>query len=163
MAMTFDEFRNSVSIRLGEDADELRQRYIQAFVDVHAAGYIERVQRTQEFTDGRYYIGYLWDYLKQRTLISEDDALSKLTRKATPLHVLWDLHSSEMIRVPNYWRFPKYAVLDVPAADLIAGLTYLPEDIYVFDDTFEWSIILTHEDTKDGKRWCLESRSHTAQ
>ena len=28
---------------------------------------------------------------------------------------------------------------------LIEGLKLLPEDIYIFDDTFEWSLCNTHE------------------
>ena len=31
----------------------------------------------------------------------------------------------------------------------------LPEDIYVFDESFLWSIVFTHETGTDGKKWCI--------
>lgn len=39
---------------------------------------------------------------------------------------------------------------------LLNNLDYLPEDIYIFDHSFEWTIVLTHEEIEN-KRWCLKS------
>ena len=34
-------------------------------------------------------------------------------------------------------------------------LRQVPEDIYVFDESFLWSIVFTHETGTDGKKWCI--------
>ncbi len=73
--------------------------------------------------------------------------------------MLWDLHSNERIYVADYWKFPKEAVLLLSATDLAAGLDFLPDDIYVFDRTFDWSIVFTHEYTADQRRYCRLTKS----
>lgn len=37
----------------------------------------------------------------------------------------------------------------------MSNLTYLPEDIYIFDKSFKWTIILTHEEV-EGERYCFK-------
>lgn len=154
MAMSLDQFRNSVTVILGEDADAIRSRYIESFVDIESARYKKQILSKQRFVDGFYYTGYLWDCLKNASLIFGDEAAEELTKKQQILYVLWDLHSDERIYVHDFWKFPKDAILLLHAQDLVAGLEFLPDDIYVFDDKFDWSIVFTHEFTADQKRYC---------
>jgi hypothetical protein len=55
---------------------------------------------------------------------------------------------------PTYCKFPKEAVLRGSGRDLRRALADLPEDIYLFDDSFDWSFILIHEHD-DKRRICI--------
>ena len=67
---------------------------------------------------------------------------------------MWDMHSCEKIWIPDYWKFPKTKILCTDA--WTESLKYkLPEDVYVFDDTFSWSVIFTHETNEKEERYCL--------
>lgn len=67
---------------------------------------------------------------------------------------MWDIHSCDKILIPNYWKFPKTQVLYTDGWKEIFK-NDLPEDIYVFDETFCWSVVYTHETDEDDKRYCL--------
>jgi len=67
---------------------------------------------------------------------------------------MWDIHTKERIFIKDYWKFKKKAVLKMKANLLFEGEIHLPEDIYIFDDSFNWTIAKTHEDI-DGERYCL--------
>ncbi|MBQ9990736.1 MAG: hypothetical protein IJP31_07330 [Lachnospiraceae bacterium] len=60
--------------------------------------------------------------------------------------VFWDIHSKERIWSRYYWKFDKDAVLKIKYSTLLAGERYLPEDIYIFDCSFSWTLIQTHEE-----------------
>ena len=67
---------------------------------------------------------------------------------------MWDIHSAERIFIPNYWKYPKECILYVEmwSEDMYKEL---PEDIYIFDDTFTWSAIYTHEIDLNDAPYCL--------
>jgi len=75
--------------------------------------------------------------------------INELSNKKSVL-VLWDIHSSNRIITNDYWKFGKDSVVRIDTKYLIEGIDYFPEDIYIFDDDFLWTYIITHED--DGKR-----------
>ncbi len=67
---------------------------------------------------------------------------------------MWDVLNSEYILNPNYYKYHKEACLKLSFQEFQEKADTFPEDIYLFDDTFTWCVILTHED--DGKRrYCL--------
>ena len=152
--MDLNEFRAAAAILLGSEANEIRRQYIQSFVDTTTSYYRERIAVTRAFRDGQCYVGYLWDSLKHSRLVDEEEAIKELARMAKPLYALWDIHSNERIYIKDYWKFPKDAVLILGVKELIAGMRFLPEDIYVFDDSFDWSIVFTHEYYGDQQRDC---------
>lgn len=39
--------------------------------------------------------------------------------------------------------------------ELLARMADLPEDIYIFDDTYSWTIALTHETDAQKRPYCL--------
>ena len=124
-------------------SDKLRSRYIQNFVDTTKKYYIELIENKTEFSDGLCYIGYLWDCLKDPRVISEAEA-SRILQGKQDLYIMWDIHSCQRIHSPNYWKYPKTSVLTTNMwSD--AFKSNLPKDIYLFDDTFRWSVIFTHE------------------
>src|SRR5438132_8338931 len=104
--MTLDEFKKRVSVITGDQARQLRQRYIERFVNTDSNHYQQYIAKTQQFSDGVFYTGYLWDSLKNVEVIPESETRQEglLDRM---VYVFWDLHSSERIRIKDYWKFPK--------------------------------------------------------
>jgi hypothetical protein len=70
--------------------------------------------------------------------------------KGGTVYAMWDIHSRERILIPNYWKYPKAAILRGMGSDLLPAAPELPEDLYLFDDSLEWTLITTHEN--DGRR-----------
>ena len=122
----------------------LRKKYINSFINTHSAIYIQYISKLTQYKDGLCYQGYLWDCFVDANNISEKECLRQLT-KFTYFWVFWDIHSCENILIPNYWKYPKTAVLRMDYEEYLKLAPTLPEDIYCFDETFKWSIALTHE------------------
>lgn len=159
MAISLEGFKQRITILSYMEAERIRTKYIDSFVNIATKYYKELIAQKKQFADGFYYVGYLWDSLKRVTPISKEEADQILMQKGKSVYVLWDLHSTQRIFIKNYWKFPKDAVLFLPVTELMTGMEFLPEDIYIFDDGFDWTIILTHEYSDDQKRLCLEARS----
>lgn len=141
-------------IVLGRRADTIRQAFTDAFADKKNEYYKTAVRERRLFSDGLCYIGYLWNCLKNRETVSEKDALERASQ-AEKVLVMWDLNSKDMILVPNYWKYPKSAVLELPGSKLESILPTLPEDVYFFDESFTWAVALTHEYSDKGRRYCV--------
>ena len=134
-------------------SDELRDEYIKSFIDTSSSYYKEDIEQKTLFSDGFCYIGYLWDCLLKPTIISEYKANHFLEDKGI-VYIMWDIHSSERIFIDDYWKFPKNQILCTD--EKIESLkSDLPEDIYVFDDTFSWTVVFTHEYNDKDRRYCL--------
>jgi hypothetical protein len=103
----------------------------------------------------------LWDCLKNPRRIALRALLKRVLGKKQ-VFVLWDIHSSDRIWIRDYWLFPKSSVLEVPTEVLVSNLVFLPEDVYLFDKSFRWSLILTHEDIHGG-RFCLAAKPRIAK
>lgn len=136
-----------------QKSDELRRKYIQTFVDYTSKFYIENIQRTKKCVDGWCYNGYLWDCMVNPRVVSENEADQAIKDKKD-IYIMWDIHSCEKIFIPNYWKYPKSRVLFVNKwSDTVVA--DLPEDLYLFDDTFSWSVIYTHETDLKNYRYCI--------
>lgn len=134
-------------------SDALRCEYIKNFINTASSYYKENIERKTMFSDGLCYTGYLWDCLLKPIIISEHNADQFLQEKRR-VFIMWDIHSCERIFISNYWKFPKTKILCADAwAEIVKN--DLPEDVYVFDDTFSWSIIYTHETGVRDDRYCL--------
>lgn len=152
--MQFDDFKKCISIIDGKKADTLRGFLIERFIDTQKDHFKKYIENLKEYSDGLCYTGYLWDCLKSSDQIEFNDIKALLNLKE--VYVLWDIHTEERIFIENYWRFKKKDVLKLDFQVLIENLNYLPEDIYIFDESFKWLLVLTHE-FENGKRWCLKS------
>ena len=115
--------------------------------------YKENIEQKKMFSDGLCYTGYIWDCLLNPRIISEREA-DQLLQVKRRIIIMWDIHSSERIFIPDYWKFPKAEVLCTDAWSETFK-NDLPEDVYVFDDTFSWSVIYTHETDLKDNRYCL--------
>ncbi len=139
-----------------KESSLIRKKYIHSFVNTKSVYYKKHVRKKKRYCDGLCYDGYLWDCLSCSQSISEEEARNTLFRKNEIL-IMWDIHSCEKIWIPHYWRYPKTAVLQLDIWNSDLEITF-PEDIYCFDSSYSWSIILTHETDQDNKRWCMLAR-----
>lgn len=138
-------------------ADDLRSKFIAAFIDTGTEYYKEHVEELIQFSDGLCYIGYLWDCLAWPIVITEKEAYAELEKHEGPLYVMWDNNSCDRIFIPDYWKYPKKAIAELTLEEYNALKDTFPEDHYIFNDDFDWMVALTHEDV-DSKRWCLLSK-----
>ena len=83
--------------------------------------------------------------------------MKKVSNTINEVFVFWDIHMKERILIENYWNFGKETVLKLYYKELLENMNYLPEDIYIFDESLTWTLILTHEYIDDNTRWCLKS------
>jgi hypothetical protein len=126
-------------------AKEIRELYINKFINIDSDYYMTNIKNRRPFSDGECYIGYLWDTLKVWEKVQFIDLQKCLPSGEQKVLVFWDIHSKEKILVENYWKFGKENIIEIGVNDLLDNLDLFPEDIYIFDQSFEWSIILTHE------------------
>ena len=134
-------------------SDILRCEYIKNFVNTSSLYYKKNIEQKTLFSDGLCYTGYLWYCLLKPTVISEYKAEQFLQEKRR-IFIMWDIHSCDRILIPDYWKFPKTKVL-YSDTWVETFKDDLPEDVYVFDDTFSWSVIYTHETDVKNNRYCL--------
>ncbi len=152
--MKFEEFKEQVIILEKKTGNNVRSKYIDRFINKFHPQYGEQIERKYGFVDGYCYLGYLWDYVKEPSIIDQEYLASK-KYYLDEVFVFWDIHSSERIWIKDYWKFDKDAVLKLKYSTLLMGEIYLPEDIYIFDYSFSWTLIQTHEEL-NGKRYCLK-------
>ena len=136
-------------------SDELRGKYIEEFVDSSSDYYIENIKNTRFYSDGLCYLGYLWCCLKEPCVVPEHIARNFLQNQKH-LYVMWDISTCKNIFIPDYWKYPKRSVMYIEQwTDALKE--DLPEDIYLFDDTFRWSVIFTHETDLNNRPYCMLS------
>lgn len=153
--MDFEKFKNEV-INLNEfEKKEIRNKYIEKFVNTGSEIYQKQIKEKHEFSDGYCYLGYLWDCIINPSIV-EEEYIERLNIKDELVYVFWDIHSCERIFIKDYWIFEKDAVLQVKLKILLKNEKFLPEDIYIVDKNFAWTLIKTHEDI-EGKRYCIKS------
>lgn len=153
--MDLQTFKRKLQILNDDEGCEVRKEYINKFINTNDKSYQEQIKSKRKFVDGYCYLGYLWDYIKDPIVI-EKNYIEALTKNINVVYVFWDIHTCERICIKDYWKFDKTAVLKLELKTLLAGEKYLPEDIYIFDESLTWTVIKTHEDI-DGNCYCLKS------
>lgn len=129
-----------MKIIVGSEYYDLRELYEMTFS-----------KGTRENFEGN---GYIWENLTKYNRKSESYCLEYI-RKKKDIYVMWDTLEKIEILDQNYWKYPKESLLQLSVNEFFQLFTTFPDDIYVFDDAFNWSIIFTHEDVFDKKRYCL--------
>ncbi len=133
---------------------QLRQNFILHFINKNTSVFQE-INSPILCSDGYCYLPYLWDTLKNCRVCSEKQLIRGLESKRQ-FYIMWDIHSKDFIYIENYWKYPKECILKVTYDEFISIKNDLPEDIYFFDDSFEWGYALTHETITGQKRYCVE-------
>jgi hypothetical protein len=131
-----------------EDSAFWRQAYIDAFVDTSSDHYRSYVASVRQFSDGFHYEGYVWDCLRSPSCISIQRFRHEVLRHSE-IFVMADNHSRDRV-FAQLWPYPTNSVVHFEPQFFLESLESLPEDIYVFDQSVAWTLVLTHED--DGKR-----------
>jgi hypothetical protein len=132
-----------------EDSALWRQAYLEAFIDTSGGHYQRYIARPRQFSDGVHYEGYLWDCLRSPSRITIQRFNHEVVRHPQVL-VMADDHSRDRIPGAHLWPYRQYSVARFSSQGLLGCLDSLPEDIYVFDESVAWTLVLTHED--DGRR-----------
>lgn len=154
--MDFNEFSRAVTIIAPVEAEKYRKQYIRTFVNRECQYYKDKIKTLKHFSDGWCYTGYLWDCLHTAWPIHWNTVVSYRNVLHDVL-VFWDIHSCERILIPDYWKFPKNACLELSYTELCLHRNWLPEDIYIFDRSYTWTIVFTHETTENEQPLFLQS------
>ena len=136
-----------------QKAEEFRRKYISLFVNTESEHYNQYIAKLRMFKDGLRYTGYLWDCFINPTLVSAAYCDNYLKRKGE-IYIFWDIHSCERIPIPDYWKYPIDCLMCMTYDEYQEHKHVLPEDVYIFDETFSWTIAYTHEDI-EGEQYCL--------
>ncbi|MDR3292903.1 MAG: hypothetical protein LBT20_02230 [Clostridiales bacterium] len=140
------------------NSESIRKNYIEVFVNKNDYFY-ESIDRLRQFKDGLCYEGYLWDCLKNYTRVSSLYCHAFLDNLTDDFYVMRDIHSAEKIFIEDYWKYPKEAVLKLSCKEFKTLQDRLPEDVYLFDLTYSWTVVFTHEyNEKKNKRYCFTGR-----
>lgn len=145
MQLVLDELKNNVEYLSKDYAYSLREKYIDKFINKNCKHYKDNISVVKECSDGLCYSGYLWDCLKNYISVTFDE-INTYRNLLKQVLIFWDIHSKDKIWVEDYWKFGKESVLKINFDILMDNLEYFPEDIYIFDNSKEWTLILTHED-----------------
>lgn len=127
-----------------DEAREARKTFIDTFIKKDSDYYKKYIKELKKFSDGQAYIGYLWDCFSIKKVINMDIALSIIEKKFKIL-ILWDIHSKDMIKIKDYWKFDKEDVIELHCKNFPELFLLFPEDFYVFDVRYDWAIAFTHE------------------
>lgn len=147
-----------MKILTANQADEIRRTFLNRFIDLNSDYYLTQIHKTHNFKDGQCYTGYIWDCFKNCSVKTEEYCMQYLEDKEE-FYVMWDIHSCERIFIPDYWKYPKEAVLLIQGSEFQKLVHDLPEDIYLFDKKFTWCIALTHEENELNERYCMLAMS----
>ena len=137
-----------VKIMPAAESTRLRSAYLAAFIDTAGEWYQRTIATPRQFSDGLHTDGYLWDCLRGHTRLPESQLATELQRHAD-VYALADDLSRERAPGAVLWPFAPGSVISLPSALLWQLLPALPMDLYVFDASVSWTLVLTHED--DGK------------
>lgn len=132
-----------------QDSSLWRQAYLEVFVDTASDHYRRYIASPRPSSDGMHYEGYLWDCLRSPARITIERFRHEVVRHPEVL-VIADDHSRDRVPGAPLWPYPSGSVVRFVPQTLLESLDSLPEDIYVFDDSVAWTLVLTHED--DGRR-----------
>jgi hypothetical protein len=132
-----------------EDSAFWRQAYLDAFVDTTNEHYRRYIASPCQFSDGVHHTGYIWECLRSPSRITIQRFQHEVVTHPE-VFVMADDPSRDRVPGAPLWPYPPYSVARFEPPRLLASLASLPEDIYVFDSSVSWTLVLTHED--DGSR-----------
>lgn len=109
---------------------------------------------TKEYKENIKSNNYFWENLKEYNRKSEYFCQEIIKTKKS-IFVMWDTYDNFTILDVNYFKYPRKSLLKMSPDEFFLKKDSFPEDIYVFDDTFSWTVIFTHEEVLSKKRYCL--------
>ena len=138
---------------------EKRKEFIEKFVNQSSNYFSIYIQDPFIYKKQGTYIGYLWDCLKEKVIIDYEKAMEFITKQDN-IYIMWDINKYSKKRY-DYFNdklmsvgFPIQTIIQTSGKDYLINEKTFPEDIYIYDNNFKWTIALTHE-YFDNKRFCL--------
>ncbi len=129
-----------MKILTGAEYESIKQFYILHFTTIQLS------------SDEHY--NYLWDHLKEYNRKSERFCMDCLRDKGN-IYIMWDTLDNFDFQTDDYFKYPRYSLLSVTSEEFYSIIGTLPEDIYIFDDSFAWTVIFTNEYLDKDRRYCL--------
>jgi hypothetical protein len=134
-----------------EDSAFFHDSYIELFVDTNSSSF-QKFMVPLLTSEKKAVYGYLWNCLRNPIKITHQRLCVELSRFDDVL-VMADEYDQERSAYP-IWPFPPRSVVQFAPQILLNALTVLPEDLYIFDRTMDWTLVQTHE-YDDKRRYCL--------
>ena len=70
--------------------------------------------------------------------------------------IFWDNNSKDRIYIKDYWKFGKKTMVRVDYNLFLDHTHFFPEDVYLTDETLQWTIVFTHEDDINNRRLIMQ-------
>ena len=147
-----EAFAAAVRILSPAEARAIRARFHETFLDTASDFYRDRKIGTFVYHPsgkGNQH-GCMWDCLRAYRRATWDEIRAAIADSREVL-VMWDIMNLNPYTPPEVAHpFGPDAVIACRPAILEIGLGLLPDDLYIFDRTFEWAGVLTHEPWAEG-------------
>ena len=153
--MELENFKTHMQILNQYQADEYRKRYINKYINTNSKFYIDRIETLTQFSDGLCCTGYLWESLKSPMFIHEEQ-IETYRSKLKQVLIFWDNNSKDRIYIKDYWKFGKKTMVRVDYNLFVDHTHFFPEDVYLTDETLQWTIVFTHEDDINNRRLIMQ-------
>ncbi|WP_276676382.1 hypothetical protein [Selenomonas artemidis] len=153
--MELENFKTHMQILNQYQADEYRKRYINKYINTNSKFYIDRIETLTQFSDGLCCTGYLWESLKSPMFIHEEQ-IETYRSKLKQVLIFWDNNSKDRIYIKDYWKFGKKTMVRVDYNLFLDHAHFFPEDVYLTDETLQWTIVFTHEDDINNRRLIMQ-------
>lgn len=153
--MELENFKTHMQILNQYQADEYRKRYIDKYINTNSKFYIDRIETLTQFSDGLCCTGYLWESLKSPMFIHEEQ-IEIYRSKLKQVLIFWDNNSKDRIYIKDYWKFGKKTMVRVDYNLFLDHAHFFPEDVYLTDETLQWTIVFTHEDDINNRRLIMQ-------
>ena len=153
--MELENFKTHMQILNQYQADEYRKRYIDKYINTNSKFYIDRIETLTQFSDGLCCTGYLWESLKSPMFIHEEQ-IETYRSKLKQVLIFWDNNSKDRIYIKDYWKFGKKTMVRVDYNLFLDHAHFFPEDVYLTDETLQWTIVFTHEDDINNRRLIMQ-------
>ena len=153
--MELENFKTHMQILNQYQADEYRKRYINKYINTNSKFYIDRIETLTQFSDGLCCTGYLWESLKSPMFIHEEQ-IETYRSKLKQVLIFWDNNSKDRIYIKDYWKFGKKTMVRVDYNLFLDHAHFFPEDVYITDETLQWTIVFTHEDDINNRRLIMQ-------
>lgn len=153
--MELENFKTHMQILNQYQADEYRKRYINKYINTNSKFYIDRIETLTQFSDGLCCTGYLWESLKSPIFIHEEQ-IEQYRSKLKQVLIFWDNNSKDRIYIKDYWKFGKKTMVRVDYNLFLDHAHFFPEDVYLTDETLQWTIVFTHEDDINNRRLIMQ-------
>ena len=128
---------------------------MRTFVDTTSEYYSKYVATKIPCSDGFHSFGYIWDCLRYSKMISFQSLCLEL-EKRSEVFTFADDHSHDKIIGAPLWIYPIDSIAIFKSKELIEILPELPEDLYIFDESVLWTLVLTHEYNDKQRRFCYQ-------